>query len=140
MNILAIDYGKKRIGTAVGNTETGIAFPRDILRADLVFDALLEICDSDSIDLVLVGLPVLPGNRETQETQNARDFTKKLEDCFKEKKIHIPIKFWDERYSSKSALDSARKMGFSDRKSRGKIDSSSAAVFLQVYLDKTSKI
>jgi putative transcription antitermination factor YqgF len=29
MNILAIDFGTKRLGIAVGDTETGIAFPRD---------------------------------------------------------------------------------------------------------------
>ena len=136
MNILAIDFGKKRLGIAFGDTHAGIAFPRKIMENNVKsFDRVFEICKQDDVSKIIVGLPILPRGGETQETENARVFADELEDFLVCHEQVIPVDFWDERFSYKTAGDSMKLRGIRERDYRGKIDSSAAAIFLQVYFD-----
>jgi RNase H-fold protein (predicted Holliday junction resolvase) len=49
MNVLAIDYGEKRVGIAIGDTETGIAFPRDIIGPKDAFSYISSLCGNSSL-------------------------------------------------------------------------------------------
>ncbi len=136
MKILAIDFGTKNIGFAMGNTRTGIAFPRDILKnSEIINPTILQMCTEEQIDKIIVGLPLLPLGKETEETKNAKRFSDELEDYLLKQDMHIPVDMFDERYSSKSARDSLHFYGYRNKNMKGKIDNSAAAIFLQTYLD-----
>ncbi len=137
MKILALDFGEVRIGMAMGEREMGIAFPRDILENnEHSFAVLHDFCQAEKVQKVLVGLPILPGGKESAMTEKARVFAENLEDFFVQKNYSIPVDFCDETYSSRSARQSAHKFGFSEKEMRGNTDSVAAAIFLQTVFDR----
>lgn len=137
MHLLAIDFGIKNLGIALGDTDLGIAFPKDILdNNNEAFSEIQKIVEFEKVGRILVGLPILPSGRETEETENARIFAEHLEDYLLNNGNNIPVDFIDERYSSKTAKISGKGSGLTEKKMRGKIDSAAAAVFLQQYLDR----
>lgn len=128
MNILALDYGEKRIGVAKGSDETKLAIPSCIIENkdnDFVISKIIEIINSDDIDLLLIGLPIGLSGNNTKQTEVINKFIILLE-----KNISIPIVTIDERLTSKNA-DSL----FNDNKKR-RIDDIAAMIMLQNYLDK----
>jgi putative Holliday junction resolvase len=137
MTILALDFGKKYIGMAVGDTISGIAFPRDILQnSENIFEKILNFCQRENIQKIILGLPTFPEGKETEETKNARIFADTLEDYFFEKNISIPVDYHNEHLSSKTVLETMDHFGIQRKGNEKKrIDHISAAVFLQEYLD-----
>lgn len=128
MNILALDYGEKRIGVAKGSDETKIAIPICIIEnkdENFIMSKILEIINNGDIDIVLVGLPVGLSGKNTNQTIVINNFITILE-----QKINIPIMTIDERLTSHNA-----KSLFNDKKKR-KIDDIAAMIMLQNYLDK----
>lgn len=135
MKVLGIDYGTKRIGLAVGDTEIGIAFPREVLLNDeFFFPNIRTLCEQEHIALLVIGDPLLPRGGETQETRNAREFAKQCQKEFPSRSVIL----WDERYSSKTAQQSARAMGHTSKTFRGNLDAAAAALLLQTYFDSHS--
>lgn len=140
MNILAIDFGTKRLGIAIGDTEMGIAFPRDeIINVGAshrhALQEILTLCQQEKIEKILVGLPLMPAGTDSKETENARRFTEDLEDYLLQNNCDIPVDYTDERFSSKTAQQAAQASGLTQKQSRGNLDSAAAAIFLQQYLD-----
>lgn len=75
MRFLALDTGTRRTGVAYLDEATGIVLPLDTLRhaseAELVA-AVDDLCTKRSIDIVVVGLPMLPSGAEGEQAQYAR--------------------------------------------------------------------
>ena len=130
MAILAIDYGKKRIGIAVSSTF--IATPlKSILTGnrETVFANISEIIKEYSVCKIVVGLPLNMNDTESEMTKEVRSFA-----CEMEKKLQIKVDFIDERLTSR---DAESKLALSEknwRKRKEKIDSASACLILQNYL------
>src|SRR5438045_6765981 len=58
---LAIDLGSRRVGLAMGDDESKIATPYDVIEVstpDQATHRVLEIIKSESIDRILLGLPL----------------------------------------------------------------------------------
>ena len=133
MSILAIDYGKKRIGLAVSSTF--IATPLESILADkpeTVFAKISEIIKEYSVGKIVVGLPLNMNDTESDMTKEARSFADVIE-----KKFQIKVDFADERLTSR---DAESKLALSEknwRKRKKKIDSASACLILQNYLDRS---
>lgn len=120
MNIIGIDYGKKRIGLAWVQEGLDVVLPYGIVGN---VEELIKLVKKEKIDKLVIGLPIgLDGRQENENTQRVREFAEKLK-----KEIDLPIEFVDERFSSAEA-DS---MG-------GEVsrDEKAAMVILQSYLDK----
>jgi len=130
MKLLALDFGERRIGIALGESEIGVAAARNFLAND--GDALanlVELIERESIDKILFGLP--RGFRaETKQTASTRNFAGKLD-----AKIEIPLEFVDERFTSKIAESNLRAAGENSRAQKNLIDSESARIILQEYFD-----
>ena len=61
MRIIGLDHGARRIGVAVGDTETGMAFARAAIQRrnlDHDLDLVGELCTTEGAGLVVVGLPL----------------------------------------------------------------------------------
>jgi len=74
MRVLAIDYGAKRIGLALGDTESRISTPWGILDRKDDEQAIREIIERakrEGAEVIVVGLPHLPQNPEAPSEQRA---------------------------------------------------------------------
>jgi len=133
MKLLALDFGEKRIGIALGESKIGIAATRDFLANDGDAIAnLAELVKRESVDKILFGLP--RGFRsETEQTESAQNFAGKLD-----AKIAIPVEFVDERFTSKIAEANLHAAGENSRAQKNLIDSESARIILQEYFDSNS--
>ncbi|OHA46200.1 MAG: hypothetical protein A3A80_03085 [Candidatus Terrybacteria bacterium RIFCSPLOWO2_01_FULL_44_24] len=110
MRILAIDYGEKRIGLAMGDSANKIAFPRGILQnSPRIFEEIKDFCRKESIDKIVVGLPLSLSGQDSAQTKATRSFIESLG-----QNINIPIVELDERLTSVEA----RKIVHGDKKPR----------------------
>lgn len=98
LTVLAFDFGGKRVGLAVGNTLTKSAQALVVLtyknKAQL-FEAIKDVIDEWSPDLLLVGLPTHPDGQAHEMTHQAVRFANQLEGRFGRKVVYV-----DERYST----------------------------------------
>lgn len=79
--ILALDFGVKKMGMALGNTLTADARPFDILAMDNGqpdWDNLLGIIEQWRIDVVVVGLPLNMDGTDSMLSKRAAKFARRL--------------------------------------------------------------
>jgi len=133
VRIIGLDHGSRRIGVAIGDTETGMAFARAALRRrNLDHDLALvgELCTTEGAGLVVIGLPLNMDGSEGPRCQSVRQFATNLL-----KLKDLPILFWDERMST-MAIERAMIAHDVTRARRDKvIDQAAAAFILQGALD-----
>jgi putative pre-16S rRNA nuclease len=131
--ILAIDYGRKRIGLALSDELGVTAQPlltlvRTNRRED--FRRLREICRLHGVHRILVGHPVHMSGEPGEMAQEAERFAARLQD-----ELAIETKLLDERLTSWEAQQSLASSAHSRRKRRATLDSLAAAILLREYLD-----
>jgi putative holliday junction resolvase len=141
--ILAIDYGKKRLGLALSDehgvtsrpyaTWTRINRRRDLAR-------LRELVRLEEVRLIVVGLPLHLDGAPSEMSAEARSFAARVG-----KALGIPVEMMDERLSSweaKKTLAAGNsgkpsRHGSSDRpeSTRKALDDVAAAIILRDYLE-----
>ncbi len=123
---MAIDYGEKKIGLAIGDTETKIASPFKILEntGDL-FDKLQAICELEKIDKIVMGVPTGLKGVKSQQYGEAIAFGDKLIQA-----LGLEVIQQDENLSSSYAQKLLQ-----GTKAKGKDDAVAAMIILQSYLD-----
>lgn len=120
--VLAIDYGKKRIGLAIGDPKMRLAWPFNVIENNQeLFEKLEKIITEKDIQEIIIGWPVSLQGKKTEQTKETEKFIKTLR-----QKISLPIKIVDERLSSQLAQKLSGK---------SKDDSLEAAVILESYLE-----
>ncbi len=130
MNIIAIDFGLRRIGIAVGSSDSGIAFPRDLLLNDAhVFDHLKSTLVQEKIEHILVGMPKKHDQSDGDIVEELRRFSTRLS-----RESGLPVEFIDERFTSKIANEKLQSAGIKTKQQKNLQDSVAAAVMLQEYL------
>lgn len=101
MQIIALDWGQKRIGVAVGDTANRIPFPRDFIIADnSAISKIKNLCQTEKAGKVLLGLPRKLDGTEGESAQKVHTFAEKLRTV-----LDCPIEFADERFTSTIAQD-----------------------------------
>ena len=136
MRIVAFDYGTKRIGIAVTDplqiiaTGLGTIHPKDIV------DYLKQYLSTESVELFVVGEPLQMDGTPSQSTPHIKGFITILKKHFPE----IPVERIDERFTSKMASAVVAQSGLkrSDRQNKARLDTISATIILQTYLEKRS--
>ncbi len=100
---LALDFGIKRTGVAVGNRLLRSAQPQPTIRAEgsARFAQIRERLDEWQPDALVVGVPFHPDGAEHENTVRARKFVRSLRGRFA-----LPVFEVDERYSTTEALAS----------------------------------
>lgn len=134
--ILAIDYGRKRVGLASTDPLKIIASPLDTIPAHDIFHFLENYLKKEEVESIVVGMPTRLDNSDTDVTQEVIRLIEKLKTKFPDVTIHEE----DERFTSKLALDAAIASGMKkkDRRNKGNIDKISATIILQSFLGRTS--
>ena len=131
--IMAIDYGKKRVGVAVTDPLQLIANRLETVDSDLIWKFLDEYFSKEPVDLVLVGYPVQLNNQPSEALRYINPFLQKFR-----QKYMVEIRQVDERYSSKLAFQSMIDAGLKkmQRQDKGTIDGVSATILLQSFLEQ----
>jgi putative Holliday junction resolvase len=136
MRILAFDYGTKRIGIAVTDPLQIIATGLDTIHPKDIIDYLKTYISSEQVELFVVGEPRQMDGTPSQSTPHIKGFITTLNKNFPE----IPVERIDERFTSKMASAVVAQSGFkkSDRQNKERLDTISATIILQTYLEKRS--
>jgi putative holliday junction resolvase len=133
MRAAAIDLGTVRVGLAVADELGMLAHPRPYLDGrDIgrVVGQLARLAAEEQITLFVVGLPAHMSGEEGIAARKARAFAKRLAE-----KTGLEVELIDERWSTKEATQRLRDQGLSAKEQRERIDSASAALLLQSWLD-----
>jgi putative Holliday junction resolvase len=133
ITVLAIDFGTKTLGVAVGDTETRMAHPVGLIEGEANagrFAALEALLAEWQPARLVVGLPLALDGSEHDMTRRARRFARQLEARFA-----LPVALADERLSSVSAESMLREAGRGGRKHKHEAHALAASVFLQAWLD-----
>ncbi|HVA81100.1 MAG TPA: Holliday junction resolvase RuvX [Candidatus Binataceae bacterium] len=131
MTIVAVDFGKKRIGLAISDPAQSGAYPlgtveRRSTALDLA-DIQRRIADRE-VTRIVVGLPLNMDGSEGSIARAARSFGARLE-----AHLGLPVDFHDERLSSVEADERMRPL-LSRRRRKAVLDSVAAAVILEGWL------
>lgn len=134
--VLALDYGRSRIGAATGDLSLGIAFPRKVILNkgfEEVFAEVSQIVEEFGISIIVIGLPLSmqEGQRENTILAEVRDFVEFLQ----AKMPDVKIELFDERLSSYEADQLMNDHLVVETGSLGR-DAYAAQVILQRFFDK----
>ena len=130
--IIGLDPGTRRIGVAVSDASRQLAFPRDALDASSdVTSQVRQMISDEGADVVVVGRPLALSGRITTSTKVADEFRSRLASELSS----VTVLAVDERLSTVSASNQLREAGRSAKQQRSVIDSASAVILLQGYLD-----
>jgi putative Holliday junction resolvase len=131
---MAIDYGRKRIGLAISDPLGMIASPagfivrREGKRAPIT--KILARATELGAQGFVVGLPLDGGGNETDWTAEVRALGAEIA-----KRTGMPVRFYDERFTTAAALRTVQELGESTRGRKGDVDSLAAAILLQQALN-----
>lgn len=130
--IMAIDYGRKRVGLAVTDSLGLFATALATVPERELLDYLRDYLVKESVSRFVVGEPRKLDNTPSATHGAAEKLVNKLKQRFPE----IPISRVDERFSSTMAQQSLRDAGMSKRmrEDKGLVDSVAAVLLLQTYL------
>lgn len=131
--IVAIDYGRKRVGLAVTDPGQIIASPLETVPSGRIEEFLAEYLGREKVDAIVVGYPVQMNNKPSEAVKYINPFIKRL------KKIlpGMPVYLADERFTSaigKQAIidGGVKKKG---RRDKSLVDRISASLILQSFLE-----
>ena len=133
--VLGLDVGHRRIGVAVGDPTGTLAQPAPPIQGRARGRALALLaarCREEEIREIVVGLPYTLLGELGPQAQQTLKFVEALR-----RAVPVPVRTWDERFSTETARDILRAQGVPPGQWRDGIDSVAAAVMLQSYLDAT---
>ena len=131
--LIGVDHGSRRIGLAVGDTETGMAFARGARRRTNERDdlaALVALADAEGAERFVIGLPLLEDGSEGEQSARARAFGTRLAAVTERSVVYT-----DERNTSWQARTDLDAAGRRPSRATGELDSAAARLILQQYLD-----
>jgi putative Holliday junction resolvase len=134
---LAIDYGRKRIGLAISDPLGIIASPAGFIdrREGKRPPITKVIARANELGArgYLVGLPLDGEGNETDWTAEVRHFGAEIA-----KRTGMPVRFYDERFTTAAALRTVKEMEQSTRGRKGDVDALAAAILLQHALNAST--
>lgn len=124
---LAIDYGTKRVGIAIGEK---IAFSRGFLNNDKeLMHRLLDLIHQEAINTIVVGWPVKDSGLPGDLSSEIKKFADKLYQT-----SGIKVVFENENDTSHLANQKLKSAGVDIRSSKSLVDGLAAAEILEQFL------
>jgi putative holliday junction resolvase len=150
--ILAVDYGRARMGLAIAEAESRIAQPlgaMERINRNEDMRRLREIVREHGIKQIVVGLPLRLDGTHGEMAEEAERFAQRLR-----KQFGVPVEMLDERLTSwetERLLEETRGRFMHDKKrAAGKkpkkvqekmtVDAVAAAVILKEYLERQEQV
>lgn len=123
-HILAIDYGKSKVGLALADTETRIAFAYNTIKNDKnLLQNLAEIVEEKNVKMIVLGKSMAQKDFDIDEI--AQKITGELK---------VKIEYQEEMFTTKIAQKNLIEKGVKDIKKYD--DQEAARIILQNWLDK----
>jgi len=134
--IVAIDYGRKRVGLAVTDALQIFATSLTTVHSKDVMNYLKEYVLKETVDCFVVGLPRQMNNTDSESARFIEPFVRLLQKQFPA----IRVARVDERFTSKMATATILEAGLKkkDRQNKALVDTVSATIILQSYLEMRS--
>jgi len=135
-DLLAFDFGTRRIGIAIGNTLLRQARPLTTLddeKTDTRFASIGALIAEWQPVALVVGLPCNDDGTPHELTALCRRFANRLKGRF-----NLPTILVDERYTSLAASAQLDEEGIHGRKQKAMLDQYAAQQILQAYFDEPS--
>ena len=133
MRIMAFDYGTKRIGIAVTDPLQIIATALTTVHPEDIWNYLKDYLKQEPVETFVVGKPLQMDGTDSESAQHVVGFVRKLKKEFPT----INVVEVDERFTSKMASSAIAQSGLKKNKkqNKGLIDTVSATLILQTYMD-----
>ncbi len=133
MRILSVDLGEVRTGLAVCDSGETLASPLSPIvekNKKILINKVSEQAVEQGAKLIVCGLPVNMDGTEGARAKLCREIAEKIEF-----QSGIKTVMWDERGTTKTAIFYMNQTDTRGKKRKQAIDSASASVILQSYLD-----
>jgi len=101
MRYLAIDYGDKRSGLAIGDDQTRIASPLQVIGVSdqhRLISHIKLVLDQHEVNALVVGLPLNMDGSESEQSRKVKLLAGQLE-----RLLEMPVHLVDERLTSAAA-------------------------------------
>ncbi|PYL09702.1 MAG: Holliday junction resolvase RuvX [Verrucomicrobia bacterium] len=133
--ILALDFGRTRIGVAISDELRLLAHPLETIptKAQAAL-RIAEIVRERKIDHVVAGMPRQMNGKMGPAATEVLQFMEKLRAI-----LPCPVVSWDERLTTAAAHRALRDAGKNTRQTRGYVDQVAAQMILQSYLDRRAR-
>jgi putative holliday junction resolvase len=129
--ILALDFGRARIGVAISDELQLLAHPLETIPAnERATSRVVELVRERNVEHVVAGIPKRMNGQIGTAATEALEFVEKLRAV-----LPCPVVTWDERLTTVAAHRALRDAGKKTRHTRGYIDQVAAQMILQSYLD-----
>ena len=131
-SLIGIDYGIKRSGLACTDPNKIIASGLRNLPTNDVITFLKNYCELEDVEGFIIGKPIQKDGAPSDVEAHIKKFISVLVKNFPNQKIER----YDERYTSKIALQTILEVGLNKKKrsEKGIVDQISATLILQSYL------
>ena len=128
---LGIDYGKKRIGLALGEK-----FPKPFLvlennSLNEMVEKIAQVCSENQVDKIIVGMPENRGQNSEDLISDIKKFATELSN-----NVPLEIVYEPEAYTSTEAETLLKDHKKYDRNDKGKVDAMAATLLLEQYINK----
>ncbi|HBI33552.1 MAG TPA: Holliday junction resolvase RuvX [Candidatus Moranbacteria bacterium] len=125
--VLGVDFGRAKIGLAIADSETKMAFAYDTIKNDGEFlQRLKDIIEKENIKTIVLGMTLHTNDKQSE--QEKVDFAKMIEKEFK-----IQVMFQEEMFTTKMAHQNIKMRGGKDIAKTD--DQEAARIILQSWLD-----
>ena len=129
--ILALDFGRARIGVAISDELQLLAHPLETIPANQQPTArVAEIVRDKKVDHIVAGIPHQMNGQIGAAATEVLEFVEKLRTI-----LPCRVVTWDERLTTAAAHRVLRDAGKKTRQTRGYVDQVAAQMILQSYLD-----
>ncbi len=134
MRILGIDFGEARMGLAISDPTGFLAGGIGTVKVTgltSAVNAAAKAAKENGAELIIVGLPVNMNGSEGSRAERCKRFANELE-----KECGIRVELYDERRTTILAAGYMNETGTHGKKRKDAIDTLSAQIILQSYLDR----
>lgn len=133
MRILGIDYGDRNIGLAISDKLFIAAhaigrYQVKNRKADALY--FKDLVKQHQVSKIVIGLPLQMDGSEGTRAEKTREFARWLE-----KILGLPVVFWDERLTTRQALQVLHQQKMNGRKKKKLKDQVAAMIILSNYLE-----
>jgi putative holliday junction resolvase len=134
---LGIDFGTRRIGLALSDPTGTLATPLPFLEnstPEEVTKNLKDLVENHGVETIVVGMPRNMDGTYGPSAEKVRNFIAQIQPHLTAKVVTI-----DERLTTAQASRELSQIGLNQKDLRKKVDSSSAALILQQFLDRNNQ-
>lgn len=128
---LGVDFGVRKIGLAIGDGETGLAFPLGVIPGgEDAPERIVEIARKEGAGELVAGIPIPAAHHTDDQLKLTLKFVSALADA-----STMSVHMVDEQFSSAEARRVQKEYG-----AQAEEDALAAMLILQAYLDEQRRV